>query len=688
MTSPRPLGGSLFIDFETASDVDLAKHGVKKYVESPFFEPVCVSCCSLDTGVIESWRMTDDITCRDWLAARQPRRIIAQNAGFELRVLDRLGLGHWLDECEVFDTSSASARMDTGASQADMTKVWGVAEKLKGGKDLIKNWLCGVKVIPEDVLSEIVTYCEQDVRGMVELMPWLGPRGSFDSAEYKCHNRINRRGLCVDLDLVDFIARESRRVLGGLKDIWSDQACMITPAGNGNPGSVVCRRAISVALGGTGLESWGAKSKDFDDAPAELLAIVRDYNDLAGAAFKKLDTLRDRVSDDGRLYDAYVYNGQRTGRFSSRGVQMHNLPKPTDGCQYDEICHFIDHRDEYPASKRKGRAYLDLLKSCIRGAFVAPAGRSLVVGDFSQIEVRLQALLTDEDWMLDVFYSDGDIYRAAASKMFDTPFDAVTPEQRQLGKASTLALGYGSGVAGLVSAGYPVPSGSVKVLYGEDGSRRTVDGYILSDRVDLADDDLLSPTEKLQSDVNIWRKNRPGTCAAWRALDAAAMACIGSGRRQDLWLSKNCMVAMTRETTPVGNILHVTFATCGIQVHLCWPGVRVKDVEVVDKKTGDIRIQRRMTYSSGLKKGLSFWGGTIFENICQSLAARCLQMLIASCDGAGLEPIGHVHDELLLECDEGDAERVADMMRNFMRLEPFGDLLKGDVWTGKRYGKN
>ena len=63
-------------------------------------------------------------------------------------------------------------------------------------------------------------------------------------------------------------------------------------------------------------------------------------------------------------------------------------------------------------------------------------------------------------------------------------------------------------------------------------------------------------------------------------------------------------------------------------------------------------------------------------------------MLIASCDGAGLEPIGHVHDELLLECDEGDAERVADMMRDFMRLEPFGDLLKGDVWTGKRYGKN
>ena len=92
MAGPRPLGVSLFIDFETASDVDLGKHGVKKYVESPFFEPVCVSCCSLDTGVIESWRMTDDITCHDWLAARKPRRIIAQNAGFELRVLDRIGL--------------------------------------------------------------------------------------------------------------------------------------------------------------------------------------------------------------------------------------------------------------------------------------------------------------------------------------------------------------------------------------------------------------------------------------------------------------------------------------------------------------------------------------------------------------------------------------------------------------------
>ena len=58
------------------------------------------------------------------------------------------------------------------------------------------------------------------------------------------------------------------------------------------------------------------------------------------------------MSDDGRLYDAYVYNGQRTGALAVAAFQMHNLG-PTDGYKYDEICHFIDHRDEYPASNAK-----------------------------------------------------------------------------------------------------------------------------------------------------------------------------------------------------------------------------------------------------------------------------------------------------------------------------------------------
>ena len=149
----------------------------------------------------------------------------------------------------------------------------------------------------------------------------------------------------------------------------------------------------------------------------------------------------------------------------------------------------------------------------------------------------------------------------------------------------------------------PVP-GRVKVLYGEDGSRRTVDGYILSDRVDLDDDDFVAHRKGgYKATSTSGAKNRPRhVCGVARV----RLRRYGVHRvrvdAKDLRLSKNCMVAMTRETTPGWQ--YFARDVCDVREYRYTYAGRVcgsKDVEVVDKKTGgDIRIQRRMTYSSGL----------------------------------------------------------------------------------------
>ena len=646
---------TMFLDFETSSDVDLKKCGVDLYVGSVFFEVICACVLLVNTNDSDgwvnkgTWTYVDGVCCAGWLEARKPKVLVAHNLDFELAVLHRIGLGHWERDCALFDTACVSRRMDTGSSLEDACKAWNTCLKSPDGSSLIKKWLCGVKVIPDEALQKIVAYCEQDVQCLYELYKFLYSYSHFNEEEFRCHRRINRRGFCVDMGVVELIEKESTQALAELKRNWSERALAITSVGQGNPNSTPCRRALSKALGGSGLESWAKDSKDFEAAPEALKIFVDDYNDLAAASFKKLGSIRENLGAQGRLRDAFLFDGQRTGRFSSYGVQLHNLPRSK--YTYEEINKFLER-----PTRLEGREYLDILRSSIRGAFQAPPGRVLVVGDFSQIELRLQALLTEEEWVLRIFRSGGDLYQEAAARMFGCSVDAVTKEQRQRGKVATLALGYGSGVVGLVRAGYPLPSAQPGV----------------------------DPLDKVAEDVELWRSNRPKTCSAWQKLDSAARECVKkschAGFLRRIQLSQMVHVDMSCQLTKgAGNVLHADCVCSEESVSLFWTGCRVEE------RTSDTRKQ--LKYRRGLVDGVPFWGGTIFENICQALAARCLKRALRSCEDAGLEVVAHVHDEIVVECDVEKQEQVKAALAAAMNLRNFNGLLKADVWSGRRYGK-
>jgi DNA polymerase len=293
---------------------------------------------------------------------------------------------------------------------------------------------------------------------------------------------------------------------------------------------------------------------------------------------------------------------------------------------------------------------VELLKSCIRGCFKAPEGRCFVVGDFSQIELRLQALIVEEDWLLDAFRAGKDVYKAAAAGIYGVDESEVTSDQRQKGKIATLALGYGAGPVGLVRGGFPV----------EDESA-------------------------VQGVVNKWRESRPNTVRAWKMLGtlaklmienagdlsfARSMACYPGGCRLDMSLDK------LDKLQPGGaaNLLRVCFNLCEVVVELSWPNTHTMS-------TGSVQ------YSSGLRDEQYLWGGTIFENCVQAMAARCLMSALMRCDEERLEVVGHVHDEIIVECDEADVESVKEKLRFCMELPGFNGLLKADIWSGRRYGK-
>lgn len=121
----------------------------------------------------------------------------------------------------------------------------------------------------------------------------------------------------------------------------------------------------------------------------------------------------------GRVHTSYHQANAATGRLSSSEPNLQNIPIRTE----------------------EGRR--------IRQAFIAPQGRKILAADYSQIELRIMAHLSQDAGLLKAFSEGKDIHRATAAEVFGTDFEDVTSEQRRRAKAVNFGLIYGMSAFGL-----------------------------------------------------------------------------------------------------------------------------------------------------------------------------------------------------------------------------------------------
>ncbi|QDF77003.1 MULTISPECIES: DNA polymerase I [Shewanella] len=121
----------------------------------------------------------------------------------------------------------------------------------------------------------------------------------------------------------------------------------------------------------------------------------------------------------GRVHTSYHQANAATGRLSSSEPNLQNIPIRTE----------------------EGRR--------IRHAFVAPEGRKILAADYSQIELRIMAHLSQDKGLLTAFAEGKDIHRATAAEVFGVDFSEVTNEQRRRAKAVNFGLIYGMSAFGL-----------------------------------------------------------------------------------------------------------------------------------------------------------------------------------------------------------------------------------------------
>ena len=152
----------------------------------------------------------------------------------------------------------------------------------------------------------------------------------------------------------------------------------------------------------------------------ELPRVILDYRALAKLRSTYTDKLPEMVNPDtGRVHTSYHQAGAATGRLASSDPNLQNIPIRSDD----------------------GRR--------IRKAFVAPPGRKLLACDYSQIELRIMAHLSEDPGLLSAFASGADIHRATAAEVFGRKLDDVTTNERRAAKAINFGLMYGMSAFGL-----------------------------------------------------------------------------------------------------------------------------------------------------------------------------------------------------------------------------------------------
>ncbi|MGR0279193.1 DNA polymerase I [Marinomonas dokdonensis] len=151
----------------------------------------------------------------------------------------------------------------------------------------------------------------------------------------------------------------------------------------------------------------------------ELPRLIMEHRSLSKLKSTYTDKLPEMIQATGRIHTSYHQAITATGRLSSTDPNLQNIPIRT----------------------AEGRR--------IRQAFVAPKGYKLLAADYSQVELRIMAHLSQDKGLLDAFTRDADVHKATAAEVFEVSLEEVTTEQRRRAKAINFGLIYGMSAFGL-----------------------------------------------------------------------------------------------------------------------------------------------------------------------------------------------------------------------------------------------
>ena len=656
------------IDLETFSDIDISKSGVYKYAESDRFE-ILLFGVSIDGGPVQVY----DLACGDHvpeeiLSALADESVTkwAFNASFE-----RICLSNWLNRNHPEYFLGYSIPEDPAGQYLNpeswkCTMIWsaymglplsleGVGavlklqnQKLKEGKDLIRYFCTPCRPtkanggrtrnLPQHDSEKWMRFKEYNLRD-VEVEMTIKKRlakypvPDFIWDEYHLDQEINDRGIALDMNVV----RNAISFDGRSRETLT--ATMQAITGLENPNSV---QQMKQWLANHGVEAEALDKKavkelirNSDNQTVRTALMLRQQ--LAKSSVKKYQAMQNAVCRDGRAHSMFqFYGANRSGRWAGRLIQLQNLPQNHLPDLEQARQYVID--GDYEMLELLYDSVPTVLSELIRTAFIPRLGYKFIVSDFSAIEARVLAHLAGETWRSRVFAEGKDIYCASASQMFGVPVEkhGINSHLRQKGKIAELALGYGGSVGALKSMG------ALEMGLSE---------------------------EELQPLVNSWRASNPMITAFWwdvdRAVKTAITQRIPTEVRSIRFFYKSGMLFIQ---LPSGRRLSYVKPHIGIN------------------QFGGESVTYEGVGATKKWEHIESYGPKFVENIVQAISRDILCNAMKTLRHCFI--VGHVHDELIIECAPGvDLKTICEQMGRSPEWMP-DILLRADGYETQWYRKD
>lgn len=686
---------TLHLDFETRSPVDLKKCGAYVYAEHPDTDIWCAAYALGDEHP-RLWTPGDPCPSDVRAHIESGGTVTAHNAAFE-RVIWRHVFAPrygWPEPAlEQYRCTMAMAlALSLPAGLDDLAGALGLPEKkdaagyrkmLQMSKPRKRND-DGTLIWWDDVdrKTGLYAYCIQDVIVEREVEKLLLPLRPAEQDLWFVDQRINDRGVHVDVDLCESanaiademqkrLDREMRRVTGNeVRACTNAKNLTEWLNSNGVACDSVAKDIVDQFLG----------RQDLPEHVRQAL-LLRQQGSKTSTA--KADALLNGMSADGRARGLMQFHAASTGRWGGRRYQPQNLKRPDEETDVPHAISIIKSRN-LDAMLLFYDDPMSVIGDCIRGMIAAAPRRILRAADFSNIEGRDLAWLAGEQWKLDAFAAfdrgEGeDLYKVTAGSILDKPAKAITkPERQNIGKVSELALGYQGGVGAMMTMSKgrvpfhefydmlaeKMPGHAEKAAEAYEqrgkGTGLSAAGWQAAEIIKLA-----------------WREKHPRIVQFWRDAEDSAIDAIANpgtiyraGRLRFRVAGSFLFMQL-----PSGRCLAYPYPSLG-DGETPW-GKPIKKIRFwgVDSLTKKWRKQE--TY-----------GGKLVENATQAAARDKLADRLVWLDRNGWEPVLHVHDEAVTETDPdfGSTEELEAIMSR-MPAWAAGCPVSAEGWSEERYRK-
>jgi DNA polymerase len=443
--------------------------------------------------------------------------------------------------------------------------------------------------------------------------------------------------------------------------------------------------------------------------PPDVRRVLEIRQLIGSAGVKKVYAMQRQVTRENRLCNLFIYHGARTGRDTGADVQPQNLvkagPKVTwcsecgkpsgqhrDACAHcgasaalfgrqdswsweavDTALNVIRSGSLDEVERVFGNAVLTI-SGCIRGLFTAAPGHDLICSDYSSIEAVVTAVLSGEQWRIELFQTHGKIYEASASRITGVPFEEMLeykkrtgdhhPDRNKFGKFAELACGFGGWLGAWKSFG--------------------ADEYLTDEEIVMA--------------IKAWRQASPAIVEMW---GGQLRGKPWAPERFELFGLEGAAIAAVQNPGTIFTYRYISYGVkddvlyCRLPSgrYLTYHRPRLAPIIKFDHPQLQLSYEG---WNSNPKMGAMGWGrietygGRLMENVVQAVARDIMAHATNNLERREYPVVLRVHDEIASEIPEGygSIEEYEAIMMDLPEWAKDWPVRAAGGWRAKRYRKD